>query len=49
MQQALDKIRKLTTEEGITTLGTKEVPWFPTKLSDFNVIGKRVLSEGDGI
>ena len=25
------------------------VPWFPTKISDFNNIGKRVLSEGDGI
>ena len=28
---------------------TPEVPWFPTRIEDFDFIGKRVLSEGDGI
>lgn len=32
-----------------TTVGTPEAPWFPTKIEDFNHIGKRVLAEGDGI
>lgn len=33
----------------VTELGTDVVPWFPTKIEDFDFIGKRVLSEGDGI
>jgi len=33
----------------VTELGTNVVPWFPTKIEDFDFIGKRVLSEGDGI
>lgn len=33
----------------VTEVGTPEVPWFPTRIEDFNMIGKRVLSEGDGI
>lgn len=33
----------------VTELGTEVVPWFPTKIEDFDFIGKRVLSEGDGI
>jgi len=33
----------------ITELGTDTVPWFPTKITDFDFIGKRVLAEGDGI
>lgn len=32
-----------------TEMGSVEVPWFPTNMTDFNHIGKRVLSEGDGI
>ena len=34
---------------GVTEVGSKEVPWFPTSIEDFNHIGKRILSEGDGI
>ena len=33
----------------VTEVGTPEVPWFPTRIEDFNHIGKRILSEGDGI
>jgi hypothetical protein len=25
------------------------VPWFPTHIDDFNHIGKKILTEGDGI
>lgn len=35
--------------ERVTEVGTPEVPWFPTRIEDFNFIGKKVLSEGDGI
>jgi len=33
----------------MTQLGTPEVPWFPTKIEDFDFIGKRILGSGDGI
>lgn len=35
--------------EDLTELGGAEAPWFPLHLEDFNHIGKRILSEGDGI
>ena len=35
--------------ENVTKVGTPEVPWFPTRIEDFDHIGKRVLGEGDGI
>ena len=35
--------------EGVTKVGSAEVPWFPLHISDFDNIGKRILSEGDGI
>lgn len=35
--------------EKVTEVGTVEVPWFPTRIEDFDHIGKRILSEGDGI
>ena len=34
---------------GVTKVGSAEVPWFPVQLTDFDSIGKRILSEGDGI
>ena len=34
---------------GITQVGSKAVPWFPIDINDFDHIGKRTLSEGDGI
>jgi hypothetical protein len=33
----------------VTIVGTPEVPWFPTIIDDFDHIGKRTLSSGDGI
>jgi len=33
----------------IFEVGSAKVPWFPTKITDFNYIGKRILSENDGI
>ena len=35
--------------EQVTEVGTPEVPWFPTRLEDFDFIGKTVLGEGEGI
>jgi len=35
--------------EGVTKVGSREVPWFPLHITDFDNIGKRILSEGDGI
>ena len=34
---------------GLVELGSEAVPWFPTKIDDFDFIGKRILGEGDGI
>lgn len=33
----------------VTEVGTPEVPWFPTRIEDFDQIGNKVLGEGDGI
>lgn len=49
IKEAMRKMEELAAKNGLVYLGTKEVPWFPTKIQDFNLIGKRVLSEGDGI
>lgn len=49
VKMALNQLKTLAVPNGVVTMGTKEVPWFPTKIEDFNMIGKRVLSEGDGI
>jgi hypothetical protein len=40
---------KDTAAIALTELGTDVVPWFPTKIQDFDFIGKRILGEGDGI
>lgn len=47
IKNAIDELRKNAV--GITEVGSHEVPWFPTRIEDFDFIGKRVLSEGDGI
>lgn len=44
---AMDQLEKIS--KGITKVGSKAVPWFPIDINDFDHIGKRVLSEGDGI
>jgi hypothetical protein len=46
VRKALFQLDKLGV---VNTVDTAEVPWFPTKLADFDHIGKRLLSEGDGI
>lgn len=33
----------------VTSVGSASVPWFPTQVSDLDFLGKRLLSEGDGI
>ncbi len=33
----------------VIIVGTPEVPWFPTIIDDFDHIGKRTLTSGDGI
>ena len=35
--------------DDVTEVGSVEVPWFPTRIEDFDHIGKKILSEGDGI
>lgn len=35
--------------ERVQEVGTPEVPWFPTRIEDFDFIGKRTLTEGEGI
>lgn len=45
--KAIDQLEAIS--KGITKVGSKSVPWFPIDINDFDHIGKRVLSEGDGI
>ncbi len=33
----------------VTIVGTPQVPWFPTQIEDFDHIGRRTLTSGDGI
>ena len=47
VQKALSELSLIVNK--ITEVGTPEVPWFPTRIEDFDFIGKRVLGEGDGI
>jgi len=47
VRQAMRQLRNLGVS--LTEIGTAEVPWFPTKIQDFDHIGKRILGEGDGI
>ena len=35
--------------DGLVTLGSKAVPWFPTHIEDLNHIGNKLLVLGDGI
>lgn len=44
---AINELKKLSAK--VTIVGTPEVPWFPTQILDFDHIGRRVLSSGDGI
>lgn len=33
----------------VTIIGSREVPWFPTHIEDFNHIGKTCLGPNEGI
>ena len=43
----MEELKKISKK--VTLVGTPEVPWFPTQIEDFDHIGKKVLTEGDGI
>ena len=45
--RAIDQLRIISNR--VTEVGTPEVPWFPTRIEDFDHIGRTVLGEGDGI
>ena len=45
MQKAITELKMIS--EKVTEVETVEVPWFPTRIEDFDHIGKRILSEGD--
>lgn len=47
VHQAIEDLKSLAAK--VTIMGTPQVPWFPTQIEDFDHIGKRVLSSGDGI
>ena len=47
VQRTINELKKIC--DKVTIIGSREVPWFPTHIEDFDFIGKRVLSEGDGI
>ena len=44
---AMNELKKISSK--VTVVGTPEVPWFPTHLEDFDHIGRRILSSGNGI
>ena len=47
VQKAVRQLKLIADE--VEIIGTLEVPWFPTRIEDFNVVGKQILGEGDGI
>jgi len=47
IQTALTQLNMIANK--VQEIGTPEVPWFPTRIEDFDFIGKRTLGEGDGI
>ena len=49
VRKALKKIESMTVKDGLIKRPGKAVPWFPTKIEDFDGIGNKVLVLGDGI
>lgn len=45
VQKAISQLTLVA--EKVTEVGTPEVPWFPTRIEDFDHIGKKVLGESD--
>ena len=47
VERAIKELNQMSKK--VTIVGTPEVPWFPTIINDFDHIGRRTLSSGDGI
>jgi phenylalanine-4-hydroxylase len=47
VERAIKELNQMSKK--VTIVGTPEVPWFPTIIDDFDHIGRRTLSSGDGI
>jgi phenylalanine-4-hydroxylase len=47
VERAIKELKQMS--QKVTIVGTPEVPWFPTSIEDFDHIGRRTLSSGDGI
>lgn len=47
VNSAIEELKRMQAK--VTIVGTPEVPWFPTQIEDFDHIGKRTLTSGDGI
>lgn len=45
MQKAIDELNIIA--DKVTEVGSVEVPWFPTRIEDFDHIGRNVLSADD--
>ena len=47
VNKAINELKQMQAK--VTVVGTPQVPWFPTQIEDFDHIGRRTLSSGDGI
>jgi phenylalanine-4-hydroxylase len=47
VREAIGDLSKMS--KHLTVCGTPEVPWFPTHIADLETMGKKTLSEGEGI
>lgn len=47
LEKAVEQLKLIANK--VHEVGTPEVPWFPTRIEDFDFIGKRTLGEGEGI
>jgi hypothetical protein len=45
VQKAISELNIIA--DKVTEVGTVEVPWFPTRIEDFDHIGKKTLGESD--
>jgi len=47
VEKAIKQLKLIA--DKVDTVGTIDVPWFPTRIEDFDMVGKEILGEGDGI
>lgn len=45
VQKAINELNMVA--DKVTEVGSVEVPWFPTRIEDFDEMGKNVMSETD--